>query len=154
MKDRIGKFRNITYLYFFRNSFKSSNINKDFISIGGIDLYKSINGGVNWSKINEWWEYYDNPSIYLHADIPDIQFIMDDDGNEFVFVLTDGGLYVSYDGFMNEVLNISESGLGVSQYYSTYTAKYPPIKFMQEVKIKDSKEEVIFQRVYMILNKL
>ena len=35
---------------FFRNSFKSSNINKDFITIGGIDLYKSINGGVNWSK--------------------------------------------------------------------------------------------------------
>ena len=113
---------------FFRNSFKSSNINKNFISIGGIDLYKSINGGDNWSKVNEWWEYYDNPSIYLHADIPDIQFIMDNDGNEFVFVLTDGGLYVSYDGFMNEVLNISESGLGVSQYYSTYTAKYPPYK--------------------------
>ena len=113
---------------FFRNSFKSSNINKDLISIGGIDLYKSINGGVNWSKVNEWWEYYDNPSIYLHADIPDIQFIMDNNGNEFAFVLTDGGLYVSYDGFMNEVLNISESGLGVSQYYSTYTAKYPPYK--------------------------
>ena len=68
----------------------------------------------------------DNPSIYLHADIPDIQFIMDDDGNEFVFVLTDGGLYVSYDGFMNEVLNISESGLGVSQYYSDiYSEIYP-----------------------------
>ena len=113
---------------FFRNSFKSSNINKQFICIGGIDLYRSINGGVNWSKVNDWWEYYDNPSIYLHADIPDIQFILDPDGNEFAFALTDGGIYISYDGFMNEVLNISESGLGVSQYYSTYTAHYPPYK--------------------------
>ncbi len=111
---------------FFRNSFKSSNINKELICVGGIDLYKSENGGIVWSKVNEWWEYYDNPSIYLHADIPDIQFILDDNGNEFVFILTDGGLYISYDGLMNEVLNISESGLGVSQYYSTYTAKYPP----------------------------
>ena len=111
---------------FFRNSFKSSNINKDVICIGGIDLYKSVNGGNNWAKVNEWWEYYDNPSIYLHADIPDIQFIMDPDENEFVFVSTDGGLYISYDGLMDEVLNISENGLGVSQYYSTYTAHYPP----------------------------
>ena len=111
---------------FFRNSFKSSNINKEVICIGGIDLYRSINGGVNWSKVNEWWEYYDNPSIYLHADIPDIQFILDPNDNEFVFISTDGGLYISYDGLMDEVLNISENGLGVSQYYSTYTAHYPP----------------------------
>ena len=113
---------------FFRNSFKSSNIDKDIICIGGIDLYRSTNGGLNWAKVNEWWEYYDNPTVYLHADIPDIQFMLDPNQDEFVFVSTDGGLYVSYDGLMDEVLNISESDLGVSQYYSTYTAKYPPYK--------------------------
>ena len=111
---------------FFRNSFKSSNINKNIICIGGIDLYRSLDRGENWSKVNEWWEYYDNPTIYLHADIPDIQFILDPNNNEFVFASTDGGLYISYDGLMDEVLNISEQGLGVSQYYSTYTAHYPP----------------------------
>lgn len=113
---------------FFRNSFKSSNIDKDLICIGGIDLYRSTNGGSNWSKVNEWWEYYDNPSVYLHADIPDIQFMLDPDQNEFVFISTDGGLYISYDGVMDEVLNLSENDLGVSQYYSTYTAKFPPYK--------------------------
>ena len=113
---------------FFRNSFKSSNIDKDVICIGGIDLYKSTNGGFDWVKVNEWWEYYDNPTVYLHADIPDIQFMLDPNQDEFVFISTDGGLYISYDGLMDEVLNISESDLGVSQYYSTYTAKYPPYK--------------------------
>jgi len=113
---------------FFRNSFKSSNIDKNVICIGGIDLYRSINGGFNWSKVNEWWEYYNDPTVYLHADIPDIQFILDPSQNEFVFVSTDGGLYISYDGLMDDVLNISENGLGVSQYYSTYTAHYPPYK--------------------------
>ena len=77
--------------------------------------------------MNDWWEYYGDPTIYLHADIPDIQFILDPDNNEFVFVSTDGGLYISYDG-LNEVLNLSENGLGVSQYYSTYTAHYPPYR--------------------------
>ena len=112
---------------FFRNSFKSSNVNKDVICIGGVDLYRSENGGNNWETVNDWWEYYDDPTVYLHADIPDIQFILDPDGNEFTFVSTDGGLYVSYDG-LDEVLNISENGLGVSQYYSTYTARYSPYK--------------------------
>ena len=113
---------------FFRNSFKSSNINQDVICIGGIDLYRSTNGGNSWATVNDWWEYYGNPTIYLHADIPDIQFILDPNNNEFVFVSTDGGLYISYDGLMNEVLNISENGLGVSQYYSTYTSRYAPYK--------------------------
>ncbi len=112
---------------FFRNSFKSSNIDKDVICIGGIDLYRSTNGGNNWATVNDWWEYYGNPTIYLHADIPDIQFILDPNENEFVFISTDGGLYISYDG-LDEVLNLSENGLGVSQYYSTYTAHYPPYR--------------------------
>ena len=64
----------------------------------------------------------------MHADIPDIQFMLDPDQNEFVFISTDGGLYISYDGVMDEVLNLSENDLGVSQYYSTYTAKFPPYK--------------------------
>ena len=54
--------------------------------------------------INNWWEYYGDPSIYLHADIPEIQFIRNNNGHEITFISTDGGLYIS-DGIMNDVNN-------------------------------------------------
>ena len=37
----------------------------------------------------------------------------------------DGGLYISYD-YLESVQNISLSGLGVSQYYSTYSQRFYP----------------------------
>ena len=32
--------------------------------------------------INNWWEYYGDPSIYLHADIPEVQFLRNNNGHE------------------------------------------------------------------------
>ncbi len=110
---------------FSRNSFNGSYDNQNIVAIGGIDLYRSLNNGNNWERVNNWWEYYGDPSIYLHADIPEIQFIKDDDGHEITFISTDGGLYIS-DGIINEVENLSLNGLGVSQYYSTYTERSQP----------------------------
>jgi len=110
---------------FSRNSFNGSYDNQNIAAIGGIDLYRTLNNGNNWEMINNWWEYYGDPSIYLHADIPEIQFIKDDGGHEITFISTDGGLYIS-DGIINEVENLSLNGLGVSQYYSTYTERSQP----------------------------
>ncbi len=110
---------------FFRNSFNGSYDNQNVVAIGGIDLFRSLNNGNNWERINNWWEYYGDPSIYLHADIPEIQFIRNNNGHEITFISTDGGLYIS-DGIMDEVNNLSLNGLGVSQYYSTYTKRTPP----------------------------
>ncbi len=112
---------------FSRNSFEGSYDNQNIVAIGGIDLFRSLNNGNNWERVNNWWEYYGDPSIYLHADIPEIQFIKDNDGNEITFISTDGGLYIS-DGIINEVENLSLNGLGVSQYYSTYTQRFSPYK--------------------------
>ena len=75
--------------------------------------------------MNDWWEYYGNPEIYLHADIPEIQFLKSNNGNEITYISTDGGLYHSTDQLIN-VNNLSLSGLGISQYYSTYTNKFTP----------------------------
>ena len=110
---------------FFRNSFSGSYDNQNILAIGGIDLFRSLNSGNNWERVNNWWEYYENPSIYLHADIPEIKFIKNNQGNEITFISTDGGLYIS-DNMINEVENLSLNGLGVSQYYSTYTKREPP----------------------------
>ena len=110
---------------FSRNSFNCSYENMNFVTVGGIDLYKSLNAGNNWEKVNDWWEYYGDPSVYLHADIPAIQFLKNNNGTEMIYISTDGGLYDSNNQLV-DVNNLSLNGLGVSQYYSTYTKRTPP----------------------------
>ncbi len=112
---------------FSRNSFSGSYDNQNILAVGGIDLYRTLNNGNNWERVNNWWEYYDDPSSYLHADIPEIQFIKNNNDQEIIFISTDGGLYIS-DVIMEEVNNLSLNGLGVSQYYSTYTQRSSPYR--------------------------
>ena len=111
--------------YFTINSFNSSNVNQGDIYIGGVETFRSSNGGNNWTLVNNWWDYYDNPSSKLHADIPEIRFFLDEEYNEVALISTDGGIYMSDDGIMS-VENLSLFGLGVSQYYSTYTKRNEP----------------------------
>ena len=108
-----------------QNSFNSSNIDRDHIFWGGMEVFKSTDGGDSWSLVNNWWEYYGNESTKLHADIPEIRFFLDPEYNEVALISTDGGLYYSDDA-LESVNNISMNGLGVSQYYSTYTKKTFP----------------------------
>ena len=107
------------------NGFNSSNLEKDKIFIGGMELFESSSGGDAWSLVNPWWEYYDNIETKLHADIPEIRFYLDQEYNEIALISTDGGLYIS-DDYLSNVQNISLSGLGVSQYYSTYSQRFSP----------------------------
>jgi len=111
--------------YFTINSFNSSNVTASDIYIGGMETFRSFNGGSSWSLVNNWWDYYNNPESKLHADIPEIRFFLDSEHNEIALISTDGGLYLSDDGIVN-VENLSLLGLGVSQYYSTYTKRDEP----------------------------
>lgn len=110
---------------FMSNSMNSSNIDPNKVAIGSVDAYVSNDGGQSWDLINHWYEYYGNPSIFLHADIPEIRYFIDENGEEFQLISTDGGIYISYDDF-STVQNLSLNGLGVSQYYSTYTSRFAP----------------------------
>ena len=107
------------------NGFSTSNLIRENVYIGGMEVYESSNSGGSWAKVNNWWDYYSDPGGMLHADIPEIRFFLDQEYNEVALISTDGGLYFS-DSYMDEVSNISLSGLGVSQYYSTYTTRYQP----------------------------
>ena len=109
------------------NGFNSSNLEKDKIFIGGMELFESSNGADSWNLVNPWWEYYNDMETKLHADIPEIRFYLDEEYNEVALISTDGGLYIS-DNYLESVQNISLSGLGVSQYYSTYSQRFPPYK--------------------------
>ena len=107
------------------NGFNSSNIDRNRIVVGGMELYSSSNDGADWGLVNPWWEYYDNMESKLHADIPEIRFYLDEEYNEIALISTDGGLYKSSD-YLETVENISLEGLGVSQYYSTYSQRFEP----------------------------
>ena len=107
------------------NGFNASNLERDKIFIGGMEVFRSSNGGNEWALVNPWWEYYSDIESKLHADIPEIRFFLDEEYNEIALISTDGGLYIS-DNYLETVQNISLSGLGVSQYYSTYSQRFMP----------------------------
>lgn len=104
------------------NSAASSTRDPNFVYVGGVDMYRSADGGASWLKVNNWGDYYANPTNKLHADIPKVDVWRDTANNERVFVSTDGGLYESTDNLAT-VHNLSLNGLHVSQYYSTYTQR-------------------------------
>ena len=111
---------------FTMNSLECSKSDPDKLAIGNVDGYVTVNGGQTWQLINHWWEYYTYPESKLHADIPEFSYNVNPETfEEFQLICTDGGIYISYDHFQS-VENLSMSGLGVSQYYSTYTGRQFP----------------------------
>lgn len=110
---------------FMVNSFAASLDQQDLIYFGGVNAYSSINGGLSWVKVNDWGQYYGSPEDMLHADIPSFNPFLDNSGNEFLFINTDGGTYISFD-HMENVDNISLNNLRISQYYTSYTCRFAP----------------------------
>jgi len=108
----------------FWNTLCASITNRNLVLFGGVELWRSVDGGTNFSLINHWYEYYDDPLNKLHADMPGLDCVLTDTGETF-YIATDGGLYRSDDG-ISTVTNISLTGLGVSQYYDTHTSINDP----------------------------
>lgn len=105
---------------FEHNSFTVSHSDTNKAYIGGVEVFRTFNGGGKWEKVNSWGAYYGAPLTMLHADIPGIMNFRTKMGNEVYLIGTDGGLYLSNDD-IKTVTNVSMSGLNVSQYYATYT---------------------------------
>lgn len=107
------------------NSAESSTRDPNRLFVGGVDLYRSADGGNSWTLVNGWGEYYAAPATKLHADICGIDVFVDNSNVERVFVSTDGGLYESTDYLLN-VQNLALNGLNVSQYYGSHTLRQAP----------------------------
>ena len=101
--------------------------NPDLVLYGGVEAFRSADGGANFTKVNTWGAYYGNPAQKLHADMMGIYCLRDPffPTQERWYICTDGGLYESTDQVAT-VNNLSLSGLGVSQYYSTHTSANNP----------------------------
>ena len=108
----------------FWNTLCASITNRNLVLFGGVELWRSVNGGISFTLVNPWWAYYDDMVNKLHADLPGLDCVLTDDGESF-YIATDGGLFRSDDGVAT-VTNISLTGLGVSQYYDTHTSVNNP----------------------------
>jgi len=62
------------------------------VVVGGVNVWRSIDGGVHWSIIGHWTGASGVP--YVHADIHDITYRPD---GSAIYVGTDGGIFVTYD---------------------------------------------------------
>ncbi len=89
----------------------------NIVFAGGVDMFKTTNGGTSWSQITNW---YTHPSYaYVHADHHAIVF--HPSNANAMFVGTDGGIYKSVNsGTSWSALN---NGLEVTQFY--YGAVHP-----------------------------
>ena len=85
-----------------------SQENRDDVYTGGVNVWRSIDGGVNWNIYSEWYYYGDN-SIYSHADIHSLDFY----GNT-LFCGSDGGVFKNTN---NQGWQNISSGLNISQIY-------------------------------------
>lgn len=98
--------------------------NPDVVFYGGVECWRSTNGGASFSQINTWPAYYGDPANRLHADIRGLESAMVG-AQPATFFDTDGGTYVSYDEGAT-VQNLCLSGIGISQYYDTFTSGTNP----------------------------
>ena len=68
--------------------------NPNILFAGGLELYKSIDGGNSWVDLSEWnLMYYGGGDRYIHADIHQIIFKPNDTNS--IAVTSDGGLFYS-----------------------------------------------------------
>jgi hypothetical protein len=107
---------------YWNTGYSCSCANPNILYLGDIECHVSNDSGNTWNVVNTWWSYYSAMADHLHADIPSVTSMRDAQGNEFQFIGTDGGLFVSHDN-LQTVNNISLHGLNVSQYYCVYTNK-------------------------------
>ena len=89
-----------------------SPTNADEVYVGVLDLWRSTDGGDDFTRISRWFQ---NDASYTHADIHVLKFF-----NDRLYCGSDGGLYVSDDG-----INFTDfsDGISVTQFYHIGIAK-------------------------------
>ena len=95
--------------------------NPDAVYYGEVDTYRSTDGGNSWNIVSDWWQYYNDPSFYIHADVMDIETFKKSDGTEFTLICNHGGINISYDNCLTTP-NIGSIDLNVGQFYDVATS--------------------------------
>ncbi len=91
-----------------------SDTDENIVFVGVLDLWKSTNGGDNFSQLNQWWN--SSSPTYTHADIHFLRYF-----NNQLFCGSDGGIYKSINDGNN--FNELNEGLAISQLYRIANAR-------------------------------
>ncbi len=83
-------------------------LNQEEVYTGGINIWKTSNYGVNWSRVTHW--LVDPKLPYVHADHHDLEY---QPGTNILFATHDGGVSKLVN---NEWIDLS-SGLSITQFY-------------------------------------
>jgi hypothetical protein len=111
----------------YANAIAVSPVNQDFVIAGGLNLWKSTNGGTTFDRISYWPCYPScvGLSYSAHADQHAIVFHPGFDGssNKTVYVGNDGGIQMTTDitavggGPLGDGWVSLANGLGITQFY-------------------------------------
>jgi photosystem II stability/assembly factor-like uncharacterized protein len=88
----------------------ASPVNPEEVHVGGINCWKSIDGGSNWANTSYWVATAAGLGNYTHADIHILEY-----NNSTLFCGSDGGIFKSTNA-AEDWSDIS-SGLNISQIY-------------------------------------
>ncbi|MBS1588610.1 MAG: T9SS type A sorting domain-containing protein [Bacteroidetes bacterium] len=87
-----------------------SPLNASIVYVGGVNTYRSTNGGVSWALVNQWWG--SSPGIaVVHADKHKLKF---NPLSPAIYECNDGGVYKSYNPLTWTDLT---NGLQITQFY-------------------------------------
>lgn len=96
-------------------------IDSSHLIVGGLDLWRSTDGGSNWTRISTWYYSPSSPHADHHMIIEDSNY--DGSSNKRVYITNDGGIYKSDDissvnanNNNNGWINLN-NGLAVTQFY-------------------------------------
>ncbi len=88
--------------------------NDQIVYVGGIDLFKSVDGGQSWGQISHWYGGFQEQ--YVHADQHAMQFA---NSSTMVFG-NDGGVY--YSATSGAGISARNKGFATSQFYTLAVA--------------------------------
>ena len=101
------------------------------VFIGGLELYKSINGGNTWNNLSDWdLMYYGGGDRYIHADIHQVAFQPNNPNT--IAVTSDGGVFLSTNALSNTPIFIERNqGYNTLQFYTgDISNEYESINFV------------------------
>mgnify|MGYP003321134842 FL=1 len=95
-----------------------SPLNKDIVLTGGVNVWRSNNGGSSFALSGHW--YGGGGASFVHADHHWMTF---KPGTSQVYAGCDGGVYKSANGGMNQSWVARNQGLSITQYYKIGTTE-------------------------------